>query len=93
MQTVCSYCGVGCKFEIKNEKLKGMKNYPTNLGLSCAKGASQLQSIDTNNRLKKAMYREKINTPFIDSDYEQCIDMIVQKIKNTPPKKIGFYLS
>ena len=47
-QTVCAYCGVGCKFEFDNERLKPLKNYPTNSGMACGKGLSQLKTINVN---------------------------------------------
>ncbi len=91
-QTVCAYCGVGCKFEIKDNKLKGLKNYPANQGLSCAKGISQTQSIDTN-RLLEAKHRDSTDAKFGTSSYKESLKVIAQKIKNCNPQKIGFYLS
>jgi len=92
MQTVCAYCGVGCKFEIDDNRLKGVKTYPVNHGMSCAKGVSQIESIDKN-RLLKIRYRESLSAPFQQSDYETCIQKIADTIQKSDPEKVGFYLS
>ena len=91
-QTVCAYCGVGCKFEVKDGKLKGLKSYPANQGLSCAKGISQTDSIYTN-RLLTPQTRTSTNNNFQDISYDQVLKSIAEKIKVTDPQKIGFYLS
>jgi predicted molibdopterin-dependent oxidoreductase YjgC len=92
IQTVCSYCGVGCKFEYDDNKLKAIKDYPTNSGMSCAKGISQLKTINSN-RLLNTKIRDNINNNFIKSNYEDSLKFITSKIKQTDPKKVGFYLS
>jgi len=91
-QTVCAYCGVGCKFEIKDNKLKGLKSYPINQGLSCAKGLSQTDSIFTN-RLLTPQIRVSTDNIFQNTSYDQALKNITDKIKVTDPQKIGFYLS
>ncbi len=92
-QTVCAYCGVGCKFELINDKLKGVKDYPSNQGMSCAKGISQSQTIHTN-RLLEVHCRDSIEESFRPSTYEDSFQLIAEKIKqSTHPDRIGFYLS
>lgn len=92
-QTVCAYCGVGCKFEHINDTLKGVKEYPTNLGMSCAKGISQSQTVHTN-RLLEVLCRDSIQESFRPSTYEDSFQLIAEKIKQTTtPERIGFYLS
>ncbi len=91
-ETVCAYCGVGCKFEIKEQKLKAVKHYPINHGLSCAKGISQIETIHTN-RLLKVQRRDSINNNFTTSTYEESLKFIAEKLIQTDPDKVGFYLS
>ena len=91
-KTVCAYCGVGCKFEFENEKLKPIKDYPTNSGLACAKGLSQIESIFTN-RLKEVKIRKDIKDEFETSNYDEAFKLIASKLKSTDPKRVGFYLS
>ncbi len=69
-----------------------MKDYPTNSGMACAKGISQLETIDTN-RLLKVQNRESISDDFRDSTYTESLKHIASKIDQTDPKRVGFYLS
>ena len=85
IKTVCAYCGVGCKFEVKNDKLKP-------LNMACLKGLSQIETVDKN-RLFDVKIRDNINEEFRNSNYEEAIDIIVEKIKKTSPQRVGFYLS
>ena len=92
MQTVCAYCGVGCKFEIATDRLKGVKNYPVNQGKSCAKGLSQMQSIK-GNRLTKAKQRDTLSSEFKTSSYAECLKKIADTLQKSDPERVGFYLS
>ena len=85
MRTVCAYCGVGCSFEV-GEKLKGDKSYPVNEGMSCAKGVSQIETIDKNRLLNTYINGEIGN-------YEDAIKIIAKKIKNTKPENCLLYTS
>jgi len=91
-KTVCAYCGVGCKFELVNGKLKGIKDYPTNSGMACVKGISQLETINRN-RLLKVQKRDNIDDDFKTSSYTESLKYIATQIKKTDPKRVGFYLS
>lgn len=91
-KTVCSYCGVGCKFEVNKDKLKGLKNYPINKGMSCTKGISQVDSIYTN-RLLEVQTRDSIDKDFLASTYDKSLNYIANRLKQTDPKRVGFYLS
>lgn len=92
-KTVCAYCGVGCKFEIQEHRLSAVKDYPSNLGMSCAKGISQSQTVHTN-RLLEVQYRDSIKDAFVSSTYEKSFQLIAEKIKQTSnPDRVGFYLS
>ena len=79
-RTVCSYCGVGCKFEITDTTLKGLKDYPVNHGLSCAKGISLSQTTDTN-RLLNVQIRESIEDTFKTSSYDESLKYIADAIQ------------
>jgi len=90
MNSVCSYCGVGCGFEI-GDKLKPKKDYPSNKGLICKKGS--LSDKVVNNRLLKPLYRENKDKEFREITYNEAINIISKKLKHTTPQKTGFYLS
>ncbi|QCT94634.1 nitrate reductase [Caminibacter mediatlanticus TB-2] len=89
-KTICSYCGVGCGFEVEG-KVKGDKTHPSNEGLICKKGS--LEDKVVNNRILKPLFRENKEDEFREISYEEAIKIVANKIKNTSPQKIGFYLS
>jgi len=90
IKSVCSYCGVGCGFEIEN-KVKGIKEYPSNKGLICKKGSLEDKVI--NNRILKPLFRESKDEEFREISYEEAIKIVASKLKNINPQKVGFYLS
>jgi len=88
--TVCSYCGVGCKFDITEGRLKGRKGYPANDGAACAKGLSLPESISLH-RLDTPQVRQ--GEVWKESSYAQAISQIADQIAATDPNRVGFYLS
>ncbi len=93
METVCSYCGVGCKFEVREGgKLRGLKSYPTNHGGSCAKGISLSDTLDVN-RLTTPLMRETTEDAFDSTRYDDAIARIAQAIQLTTPDRVALYLS
>ncbi|MDT8338424.1 MAG: molybdopterin oxidoreductase family protein [Sulfurimonas sp.] len=93
LKSVCGYCGVGCGIEFSEAKLTGDTQYPVNRGTLCLKGASQLISIKSSNRLLKPQIRENIADGFKESSWQESISAIADKIKNSPKGKVAFYLS
>ncbi len=93
METVCSYCGVGCKFEVREGgKLRGVKSYPTNHGGSCAKGISLSDTLDVN-RLTTPLMREMTEDAFDSVRYDEAFARIAQAIQHTTPDRVALYLS
>ncbi len=86
MLATCSYCGVGCQFEIQD------KITPIEKGSICSKGASQLKSV-SKNRILKPLFRDSIVEEFREVSWDFAIGKIVEKLKRVEPKKVGFYLS
>jgi len=93
IKSVCGYCGVGCGLEYDENKLLGDVAYPINEGKLCSKGVSELVSIQTPSRLLRPQIRDNIHNNFITTTWEESIQIISDKIKNTSKNKIGFYLS
>lgn len=93
IKSVCGYCGVGCGLEYDESKLVGDITYPTNEGLVCAKGVSELNTIETTTRLLRPKVRNSINDEFKTMDWTTTIKYICSKIKKTDSSKIAFYLS
>ena len=93
IKSVCGYCGVGCGLEYDTSKLVGDIAYPTNEGLVCAKGVSELNTIETSTRLLRPKVRMSLNEEFRTMDWSTTIKYICSKIKKTDPSNISFYLS
>ncbi len=93
IKSVCGYCGVGCGLEFNKDTLIGDIAYPINEGNLCSKGISELISIDTPTRLLRPLLRESIKDEYKISSWQESIEAIAEKIKQTPKEKIGFYLS
>jgi len=93
IKSVCGYCGVGCGIEFDEIKLIGDLAYPTNEGLICSKGTSELQSILTPTRLLRAKYRTNIEDDFKEISWDEVTQKIAVQISKADPKKIAFYLS
>jgi len=93
IKSVCGYCGVGCGIEFDETKLIGDISYPTNEGLICSKGASELQSILTATRLLRVKYRDSIHDEYKEINWDSAIEKIAVQISQTNPNKIAFYIS
>jgi anaerobic selenocysteine-containing dehydrogenase len=93
IKSVCGYCGVGCGLEYDESKLVGDIAYPTNEGLVCAKGVSELHTIQTPTRLLRPKVKDFTNNNYIESEWDEIIEIVSSKIKSTDPSKIAFYLS
>jgi anaerobic selenocysteine-containing dehydrogenase len=94
IKSVCGYCGVGCGLEFDSKKLVGDIAYPTNEGLVCSKGVSELHTIDTSTRLLRPHMRSSGGAmEMVPVEWELAIETIVRKIRSTEPQRIGFYLS
>lgn len=93
IKSVCGYCGIGCGIEYDTNKLIGDISYPTNEGLVCAKGVSELNTIETHTRLLRPKIRENIKNNFNTTSWDIAIKYISAKILKTDSNKISFYLS
>ncbi|MGE4396439.1 MAG: molybdopterin oxidoreductase family protein [Sulfurimonas sp.] len=93
IKSVCGYCGVGCGLEYDEHKLIGDITYPTNQGKVCAKGVSELSTIQTSSRLLRPLVRESIDKQFETASWDDSIELIAKKISETPKERVGFYLS
>lgn len=93
IKSVCGYCGVGCGIEFDETRLIGDVGYPINEGALCAKGVSELQSIQTSSRLLRPYVRNTLDEDFKEIDWELALGILANKIKNTAPNKLAFYLS
>jgi formate dehydrogenase major subunit len=93
--STCPYCAVGCGILIytigdkaKNVTpqvihVEGDPDHPTNRGTLCPKGASLEQDILNDRRLLKPQVRRPGGTEWEDISWEQALDEIARKAKDT----------
>ncbi len=93
IKSVCGYCGVGCGLEFDTHKLIGDIAYPTNEGLVCKKGVSELHTIDTPTRLLRPIVRSSVHEEFKQSSWDFALDVAAAALRRSTPQRIGFYLS
>jgi len=98
-KTVCTYCGVGCSFDIwtkdrhilKVEPLEG----PTNGISTCVKGKFGWDFVNDKERLTKPLIRE--GNLFREASWEDALELVgtkLSQLKNTHgPDSIGFIAS
>ena len=80
-KTVCTYCGVGCSFEVwtkdrhilKVEPLEG----PTNGISTCVKGKFGWDYVNSPDRLTKPLIRE--NGKFREASWEEALSLVARK--------------
>jgi formate dehydrogenase major subunit len=90
-KTVCTYCGVGCSFDVwtkdrhilKVEPLEG----PTNGISTCVKGKFAWDFVNSPDRLTKPLIRE--NGKFREASWDEALDLVARrfaeiKAKNGP---------
>ncbi len=87
VETVCSYCGVGCKQNIlvdrkKNEiiKIEGVEDSPTNNGMLCVKGRFGFDFIQDERRITTPLIKE--NGKFREAGWDEAISLIADKFSN-----------
>jgi len=93
--TICPYCGVGCGIIVASEdngkkviNTEGNPDHPINRGNLCSKGSSLIQIgfVDGKpnpRRLTKPLYRGKGASSWKEISWEEAIEKIAKKIKET----------
>lgn len=86
VETVCPYCGVGCKLELqidrkKNKiiKINGVEDSVTNEGMLCVKGRFGFDFIQSEERLTSPLIKE--NGKFREAGWDEAISYIGNKLK------------
>ena len=96
VHTVCPYCGCGCGVDliVKDDKIVGthpFKRHPVNEGKVCIKGNYCYEFVHSDERLKKPLIKK--NGKFVESNWEETLDLIANKLKEYSPNEIGFFSS
>ena len=86
--TICPYCGVGCGVIMAVEdgkivNIEGDPDHPISEGSLCPKGASLYQVANNAERLTKARHRAKGASAWTDIAWEDVVDQVAAKIKET----------
>jgi predicted molibdopterin-dependent oxidoreductase YjgC len=85
VETVCPYCGVGCKVELhidrkKNKivKVKGVEGAPANDGMLCVKGRYGFDFVGHEERLTTPLIKE--NGKFREASWDEAISLVATKL-------------
>jgi predicted molibdopterin-dependent oxidoreductase YjgC len=90
-ETVCAYCGVGCRLEVYTHKLtkkivsiKGVEDSPTNAGMLCVKGRFGFDFVQSEERLTTPLIREKGS--FREATWEEATALVAKKFMEIKEK-------
>lgn len=83
--TTCGYCGCGCNFyyNVENGEIIGvtpMNNHPVSQGKLCVKGWHGFEFVNSRDRLKVPMLRDKADS-FYPVSWERAIDEVHKRLK------------
>ncbi|WP_420496496.1 formate dehydrogenase subunit alpha [Macrococcus psychrotolerans] len=99
-KTVCTYCGVGCSFEVWTKgrevlKVEPSPEAPANQISTCVKGKFGWDFVNSGERLTKPLIREADG--FREATWEEALDLISSKFKETidtrGPERLAFITS
>jgi formate dehydrogenase major subunit len=87
-KTVCTYCGVGCSFDIWTKDLHILKieplEGPTNGISTCIKGKFGWDFVNSPDRLTKPLIRE--NAKFREASWDEVLDLVARKFAEIKAK-------
>jgi ferredoxin-nitrate reductase len=102
-ESICPYCGVGCRLEFDGEvgpysanlKIRGVADAPANLGKLCAKGALLGDTIAAPDRLIHPMLRTQRQDAFRPVSWDASIKHVANQfrriIETHGPDSVAFY--
>lgn len=99
-KTVCTYCGVGCSFEIWTKdrhilKVEPHVDAPVNSISTCVKGKFGWDFINSEERLTKPLIRK--GEEFVEASWEEALNLITSKLNGMKESygsdSIGFIAS
>ncbi|WP_110649887.1 formate dehydrogenase subunit alpha [Salinicola peritrichatus] len=82
-KTVCTYCGVGCSFEMWTRdrtilKIQPVEEAPVNGISTCIKGKFAWDFVNSDKRLKTPLIRE--NGAFREADWEEALSLVAKRL-------------
>ncbi len=99
-ETICPYCGVGCRLDLSGSletglKIRGVGDAPANRGRICAKGALLGETIVSADRLTRPLWRQDRQGEFQPAGWDTVLPSLVQRLKRIHalhgPDAIAFY--
>ncbi|MEK9199336.1 formate dehydrogenase subunit alpha [Ureibacillus sp. 179-F W5.1 NHS] len=98
-KTVCTFCGVGCSFEVWTKDRKILKvqpsDGPVNAVSTCIKGKFGWDFVNSEERITKPLIRK--NEEFVEATWDEALDLIASKLggiqKEFGPGSVGFISS
>lgn len=99
-KTVCTYCGVGCSFEMWTRgrqilKVQPMQEAPANGISTCIKGRFAWDFVNSEDRLTTPLIRE--NGRFREASWDEALDLVARRLLEIRdrhgPRSIGFIAS
>lgn len=99
-KTVCTYCGVGCSFEVWTKgrdilKIEPQTEAPVNGISTCVKGKWGWDFVNSEERLTKPLIRK--GDRFVESSWDEALDLIASKLggikEQYGPQSIGYIAS
>jgi formate dehydrogenase major subunit len=82
-KTVCTYCGVGCSFEVWTKdrhilKIEPQAEAPVNGISTCVKGKWGWDFVNSEERLKKALIRK--GDEFVEATWDEALNLVATKL-------------
>ncbi|MCM3587576.1 formate dehydrogenase subunit alpha [Mesobacillus maritimus] len=99
-KTVCTYCGVGCSFEVWTKdreilKIEPTEDAPVNGISTCVKGKWGWDFVNSEERLTKPLIRR--NDEFVEATWDEALGLIAEKLggikEEHGPDSIGYIAS
>ncbi|GAF14781.1 formate dehydrogenase [Bacillus sp. JCM 19045] len=89
-KTVCTYCGVGCAFDVWTKdrqilKIEPQAEAPVNGISTCVKGKFGWDFVNSEERLTKPLIRD--GDGFREAEWEEALDLIAKKFKQMKKQK------
>lgn len=82
-KTVCTFCGVGCSFEVWTKgrdilKIQPVSDAPVNAISTCVKGKFGWDFVNSEERITKPLIRK--NGTFVESSWAEALDLVAEKL-------------
>ncbi|HEX7066352.1 MAG TPA: molybdopterin-dependent oxidoreductase, partial [Bacillales bacterium] len=99
-KTVCTYCGVGCSFDVWTKgrevlKIQPQEDSPANGISTCVKGKFGWDYVNSEERLTKPLIRE--GDRFREAEWDEAISLVAERFKKIKeadgPDALGFISS